>query len=117
MSEKIEKARDITAPYKRVTLDGQTYGLVFNNKAARVAEAVYEDEYGRDTGYYDILQEMAMRKHRAMMAVLYGALVAGGAEMTWEDFDAKFTLASIDGFAEILRAGVIESLPDDDGKN
>lgn len=106
-----ERGRDVSAPVQHITLDGQHYQLVYNNEAARLAEDVYEQQYGRDVGYYDILAEMAARKHRAIMAVVYGALVAGGAELTWEEYDAKFTLGAIDAVRDAITQHVIASLP------
>lgn len=103
--------RDVSAPEQHIELNEHKYTLVYNNRAARVAEDVYEQQYGRDVGYYDILAEMAARKHRAIMAIIYGAMVAGGAEMTWDEFDALFTLGAIDSVRAAVQQHVLESLP------
>lgn len=108
------RARDITAPAKRIFIDGQEYPLVFNNNAARLAENIYEDEYGRDLGYAGIMQELARQKYRAVMAVFYGAMVAGGTDIGWKAFDERFKLDSIDGIREIIAQGITQSLPEDE---
>lgn len=106
------KGRDLAAPRQSITLDGQTYQLTFNNRAARIAEDVYEDIYNRpDKGYFDILDEAGKGKHRALQALYYGALCAGGASMSWEEFDRLFTIGSIDGVQELIMAKLSESLP------
>lgn len=109
------RGRDVDAPVQHVTIDGQSYEMRFDNRAARVAEDVYEQQYGMDKGYYDILAEMARKKHRAIEAVVYGAMVSGGHDMDWAEFDAKFTLGSLDAVREAIQTALIESLPDDDG--
>lgn len=110
------KGRDVSAPQRHITLDGQTYGLVFNNYAARLAEDIYEEQYGRDEGYAVILQELSRLKHRALMAVVYGAMIAGGAEMTWEEFDEKFKYGALAELTESIRSAVLESLPQGDNE-
>ena len=75
------------------------------------------DEYGRDVGYTEILKALANFKYKAVMAVFYGALIAGGAEMDWETFDNLFKLDSIEGIREIIVQGVVDALPKDSGGN
>ena len=113
----IMRGQDIAAPVKTVTLEGKTYELVFSNKAARIAEDVYNDQYGRDANYLEILKDMAAMKHRALLAVVYGALIAGGGDMTYDAFEEAFTYDCIDALREIIRKGVFEALPEADGKN
>ena len=48
--QKQQRARDVSAPIQFITLDGTRYKLAFTNRAARVAEDVYEQVYGRDVG-------------------------------------------------------------------
>lgn len=104
--------RDLDAPVQYLTLGDEKYMLRFNNKAARIAEDVYESIYGKpEIGYYAIIDEAAHSKHRAMQAIYYGALLAGGATMDWDTFDEKFTLSSIDGVADIIMKALSESLP------
>ncbi len=50
-------------------------------------------------------------KYKAIMAVFYGALVAGGTDMSWEEFDEAFKLDSIPGVKEMILRGVMEALP------
>ncbi len=106
-----QRGRDVSAPVKYIELNGQRYALAFNNKAARVAEDVYEQVYGKDTGYAEILTSLTRAKYSAIMAVFYGALVAGGTDMSWEDFDSAFKLDSIPGIKELIIKGVVDSLP------
>lgn len=108
---KNEKARDVSAPIKTLTIGGKTYPLVFSNMAARIAEDVYELAYGKDVGYQYILNALARNKYSATMALLFGALRAGGATMEWEEFDQVFKLTQLDGIKELLQQGVTQSLP------
>ena len=115
--QKQQRARDVSAPIQFITLDGTRYNLAFTNRAARVAEDVYEQVYGRDVGYTEILKALANFKYKAVMAVFYGALIAGGTEMDWETFDNLFKLDSIEGIREIIVQGVVDALPKDSGGN
>ena len=108
------RGRDVDAPVKYVTFDGQRYPMVFNNRAARITEDIYEEKYGRDIGYYGVLAEVEIPKHRAIMAMVYASIAASGAEISWEDFEANFKLTDIEGVAQAIQAGVIQSLPDED---
>lgn len=110
------RARDISAPIDHVTLDGVRYPLVYNNSAARVTEDIYEDVFKRDKPYGEILKELAAGKWRAIMAIFYGALIAGGTDMSWEEFDAKYTLDAIDGIQEMVQRSIARALPDPDPK-
>lgn len=85
--------------------------MVFNNHAARVAEDVYEQYYGQDVGYGEIIQRIAKGKYAAIMALFYGAMVAGGCDMEWPEFDEKFKLDSVDGIRAIIMRGLEKSLP------
>lgn len=107
----IQTGRDLAQSIKHLTIEGVRYELKFNNKSARITEDVYANEYGRDIGYFSIMDEAANHRHSALMAIYYGALVAGGSAMTWEEFDENFKLAGIEGVADVLRAGLKESLP------
>ena len=111
-----QRGRDMAAPVNAITLDGKRYALVFSNMAARVAEDVYEQQYGQDVGYADILAALTKFKYKAVMAVFYGALVAGGTDMSWDEFDATFKLDSIPGIREIITKGVVDALPKADTK-
>ena len=108
------KGRDISAPVQHVVFNGKRYPMIFNNRAARITEDIYSDVFGRDIGYYGILNEVAVPKHRAIMAVVFAGIVAAGADVTWEDFDENFKLSDVEGVTEAIRKGMIESLPDDD---
>lgn len=110
------KGRDMAAPVKDITIKGIVYPLKFNNYSARLAEDVYEDQYGKDKNYTDILQELSRGKYRAIMAVFFGAMVSGGHSMSWADFDEQFKLDSISGIKEVIAKGIVQALPqaDDD---
>lgn len=110
------RGRDVSAPIQSIELEGQRYTLAFTNKAARVAEDVYEQIYGKDVGYAEILVLLARAKYSAIMAIFYGALVAGGADMSWEEFDSAFKLDSVPGVKEAILKGVVDSLPKADTK-
>ena len=113
-----QRGRDMSAPITHITLNGTRYQLAFTNMAARVAEDVYEQQYGQDMGYADILAALTKFKYKAVMAMLYGALIAGGTSMSWDEFDAAFKLDSIDGIRDIILKGVTDSLPKaDDAKD
>lgn len=109
--EKQVKGRDIAAPLEEIVIDGYHYELVFNNRAARYAEDVYENQYGKDVGYADILRGIAKGKYSAIMAIFYGAMKAGGCPLSWDEFDEKFKLDEITGLDTIIMRGVEKSLP------
>lgn len=106
-----QRGRDVSAPITHITLNGTRYKLAFTNMAARVAEDVYEQQYGQDMGYANILAALTKFKYKAVMAMFYGALIAGGTSMSWDEFDAAFKLDSIDGIRDIILKGVADSLP------
>lgn len=115
MSKHQTRGRDLAAPSRTLTLDGVAYQMVWSNLAARVAEDVYEDIYHKpDKGYYAILDEAGHGKHRALQALCYGAIVAGGAELSWEDYDRLFSLTAIGGIDAIIMDALGKSLPPED---
>lgn len=108
------RGRDVAAPVQHVVFNGQRYPMKFNNRAARITEDIYADKYGHDIGYYAIINEVAIPKHRAIMAMVYAGIVAAGADVTWEDFEENFRLTDIDGVSQAIHKGVMQSLPDED---
>ena len=110
--EKVVRGRDLIAPAQSVTLDGKTYTLKWGNRQARYTEMVYEEQYGRDAEYMEILSELQRQKHRAIEACVYGALRAGGCDMDFETFDDLFTYDSIDQLRDVIQKSVISTLPD-----
>ena len=106
------RGRDMSAPVEFITLNGTQYKTVYNNQTARIAEDVYEQQYGKDVGYGEILKGIAKGKYRAIMALFYAAIISGGAQLSWEDFDAQFHLDSIEGVREIIARAVQKTLPD-----
>ena len=114
------RAKDVVAPVEFITIDGVRHRMVFNNRMARIAEDVYERQYGRDIGYVEILQQVAKRKYAAIMALMYAGMAAGGAKMEWDEFDTKFKLDAVDGIYDAIMRGVQGALPkageDDSGR-
>ena len=53
-----QRGRNVSAPVQHVRLNGTRYALVFNNKAMRIAEDVYSEQYGKDIGFFDIVTEL-----------------------------------------------------------
>ena len=106
------RGRDMSAPVEYITLNDTRYQTVYDNQTARLAEDVYEQQYGKDVGYGEILQGIARGKYSAIMALFYAAIVSGGAQLTWEDFDAQFKLDSIEGVREVIARAIQKSLPD-----
>lgn len=110
----IVTGRDLSVSAKHITIGGTQYTLKFNNNSARIAEDVYAEQFKKDIGYYEILEQATKLKHAALMALYYGAMVAGGTDMPWADFDDQFTLTSIEGMDAIIQAvldGAVSSLP------
>ena len=120
MAEKMQKseikARDISRPVDSMELDWETYALAFDLNCFRVAEDVYELQYGRNLNFGDIVQQLAAGKIGAIMAVLYGALLSGGLAISWADYYAKFKIINIPGVKEKLLDNVRKALPETDGK-
>ena len=98
---------------------------VLSNEARKLRVAAYarvstnnEEQltsYEAQVGYTEILKALSNFKYKAVMAVFFGALIAGGAEMDWETFDNLFKLDSIEGIREIIVQGVVDALPRDGG--
>ena len=111
------RGRDMGAPIEHIDFHGARVPLKFNNRAARI----YELLCNGIVGYYDIIAEVAVPKHRAIMAVIYGAMVAAGSAVTWAEFDEHFHLTDVPGVSEAILRGTMASLPtddpEDDGKN
>ena len=63
------RGRDMSAPVEFITLNGTQYKTVYNNQTARIAEDVYEQQYGKDVGYGEILKGIAKGKYSAIMAL------------------------------------------------
>lgn len=105
------RGRDISRPVDRLELDGQEYPLAFDMTAFRVAEDVYEYQYNRNANFAEITQWLGQGKIGAIMAVLYGALIGAGNEITWAQFAKAFRLDSLPGVREMLEKGVRDALP------
>ncbi len=108
------RGRDLVQPAQTVTLSGVTYQLKWGNKQARVTEQVYEEQFGRDVEYMEILSELQRQKHRAIQACIYGALIASGGSMDWDTFDELFSYDCIDQLREVVTKAVLDTLPDPD---
>lgn len=110
------RGTDISKPLDHLEMDGDTYPLAFDMNAMRVAEDVYEIQYGRVLGFADIIRHLVAGRIGAIMAVLYGALLSGAREsgvapMDWETFVGKFKLSSIPGVKDMLLKNVEKALP------
>lgn len=97
------RGQDIDAPQDVIELDGKRYPIRFDNTTFRVAEDVYELEYKRNLNFADIATQLSAAK--------LGALVVGGADMTWTEFSRAFKLTSIPGVRAKLAQGVADALP------
>ena len=114
----IENVRgaDITAPLDRIELAGEEYPLRFDLACMRVAEDVYEIQYGRSDNFAQIARALGKGKLGAVMALLYGALLSGIAAekkepMSWAEFSEKFRLTSIPAVKELLMKKLTDALP------
>lgn len=126
MAENLQKENlrgvDISRPMDHIELAGESYPLAFDLASMRVAEDVYELQYGRNLNFADIVRYLAAGKLGAVMAVLYGALLSGSRDnaekepMTWAEFSEKFKLTSIPGVRELLMKNVQAALPIAEGK-
>ena len=113
MAEETMRGRDISRPMESMTIAGETYKLAFDFNAFRVAEDIYELRYGRPLNFGEIIQQLAAGKIGAIMAVLYGAIVSGGGQLSWADFSRDFKLTDIP--QEQLMGQVRDALPTVDG--
>ena len=106
------RGRNLSAPTQMMEFDGEKRRLVFDMNCFRIAEDVYEDQYGRDKNFAEIAMELSKGKLGAIMAVYYAGLVSGGLEITWPNFAAVFKLTDIPGVREQLAQLVADALPD-----
>ena len=117
ITEAGSRGRDIAAPIDHLELGGEDYPLVFDNEAMRVAEDVYELQYGRNLNFADIVRHLGAGKLGAIMAVLYGALLSGARandakRLTWKEFSEKFRLTGIPGVQDMLLKNIRQALPE-----
>lgn len=115
------KGRDVDAPVRMVDWHGRKFPMRFDNRMARIVEDVYAQEYRHpEMGYYDVLGEIGVPKHRALMAMAYAAIVSGGVDIEFGVFEMEFRITDIEGMQEAIQGAVMESLPkgeDGDEKN
>ena len=114
-SENVRGA-DITAPLEYIELAGKEYPLRFDLTCMRIAEDVYEIQYGRNDNFAMIAKALGAGKLGAVMAFLYGALLSGIAAekkepMPWDEFSEKFRLTSIPTVRELLMEKLTDALP------
>lgn len=113
MSEqKTSTVKDVTAPIRRLTIGGETYELVFNNRFIREVETVYDADYGCPKPAPMVFAEANAGMMRALYALFYAAARAGGMNMTFAEFEETFSLMDIEGVKEILQQGIDEALPE-----
>lgn len=113
---KQELGRDIAAPLDMLEVNGKQYKLAFTNETFRLAEDVYEYHYGRVKNFAEIAMDLTRSKMGAIMAMLYGAIVAASPEttLTWENFTRDFRIAALPGVTDKLMTGVTNALPETD---
>ncbi|MBO7359166.1 MAG: hypothetical protein J6U72_05020 [Clostridia bacterium] len=108
----MDYARDLGPKLLRLTWQGEELELKFNNNAMRIAEDVYDEEYGKlDCSWTRILIDLSKGKTGAVMAVYFAALKATRPQISWQEFSDKFQLTDIPEVAEKLAEAVEESLP------
>lgn len=105
------RGKDVDAPTSEMTLGGEKMPLRFDMETMRIAEDVYEQYFGRNANFADILQYLAMGKIGGIMAILYGALRSAGAEIAWRDFTAAFRLTDVPGVREQLQQQMLAAMP------
>lgn len=111
MAEQI-MARDMSAPKKTIAVNGREYTLVFDCNTLRICEDVYEDHYKRQKNFAAIADELSRNRIGAIMAILYAALISGGAELSWQQYTEWFRLENLSSISEALVAGISEALPE-----
>ena len=104
-------AKDVSAPIKHMTVDGVQYELVFNNRFIREVETVYDAEYHCPKSAPQIFTEGHAGMMRALYALFYSAARVGGLQMSFTDFEERFSLLDVEGVKEILTKGIDEALP------
>jgi len=113
MSEqKTTTVKDVTAPIRRLTIGGQSYELVFNNRFIREVETVYDVDYGCPKPAPMVFAEANAGMMRALYALFYAAARAGGLKITFAEFEETFSLMDVEGVQELLQQAVDEALPE-----
>lgn len=113
-----EKLTDMGARELELDFDGKRYCVPFNNAAMRVAEQVYEDAFERpEADWTVILKDLLNGKFRAVQAVYFGALHAAHKEISWEEFDEKFSMGDVPAVAEVFAKAVSSALPEPEEKD
>ena len=110
------RARDLNAPTAKMVFDGHEYPLRFDMNAFRIAEDIYEEEYGKDKNFAEIALDLTKGRLGAIMAMYYAALRSAGAKITWVQFQAAFKLTDIPGVKERMTELLADALPDSSGK-
>lgn len=87
---------DILPVERAVKIGKKTYKMQFNMATLARSEQLYAVEYNRDVNAQKILGELVMAKSSALMAIVYCAMLEGGAVMTWDDFCDTFTSRDFD---------------------
>lgn len=107
----VQRGKDLAGAGMDIEYLGKSYNLVLTNKASLITEQVYEEEFGKDIGFYAILGELQIPKHRALMAFIYGMLKANGVDTDWNEFMENFTITDIRTVAETIARLVTENMP------
>ncbi len=113
MSEsKTTTVKDVTAPIRRLTIDGNSYELVFNNRFIREVETVYDADYGCPKPAPMVFAEANTGMMRALYALFYAAARAGGLQMSFAEFEEHFSLMDVEGVQALLQQAIAEALPE-----
>lgn len=105
-------AKDVSAPIRRMKIDGVQYELVFNNRFIREVETIYDAEYHCPKPAPMIFAEGQAGMMRALYALFYAAARSGGLKMTYQEFENQFSLLDVEGVQEMLNQGISDALPD-----
>lgn len=111
-NQKNVRGRDLTAPTQKMEFNGREYALRFDMNCFRIAEDIYEEQYGQDLNFAEIAMKLVKGKLGAVMAVYYAAMISGGADLRWDDFAAQFKLTDIPGVRDRLSEMLSDALPD-----
>lgn len=116
-TKRVTHGRDLSAPKKTIIVHGVPYDLKFNNRAYRIAEDVYSDEYARDAGFMQIVEEAQKGKMRALVALFFAVAKAGGSDIGFEEFEELFDPNTLTANVHTVLAGVSESMPEPEETN
>ena len=105
------------AATEMVRLGDKTWQMDFDMGALAMAEQVYRQRFGQTQTVYEIVEQIFEVQTSAIMALAYGALVSGGAKISWEQFAKEiFTFEHYDAIAGAVADGMGGMFGPDDGE-